>query len=134
MRKTVNIIKKMRATTCKISIFCSFVRSIFTLFLMCLKFILLCLLLLPILHIKIVRYFRYKCLASLKGRLRAFWWFTLNFVLWLRIFLSCCCCLVIILQFSGEEGVNIVLLKNEIMYHEAVMVLHVTYYYIYKLI
>ena len=72
MRKTVNIVKKMRTINCKISIFCSFVSSIFTLLLMCLK--------------KIVRYFRYKSLASLKGRLRAFWWFALNFVLWLRIF------------------------------------------------
>ena len=34
MRKTVNIVKKMRTTNCKISIFCS-VSSIFTLFLMC---------------------------------------------------------------------------------------------------
>ena len=44
MRKTVNIVKKMRTTNCKISIFCSFVSSFLTLFLMCLKFILLCLL------------------------------------------------------------------------------------------
>ena len=38
MRKTVNIVTKMRTTNCKISIFCS-VSSIFTLFLMCVKFI-----------------------------------------------------------------------------------------------
>ena len=43
MCKTVNIVKKMRATNCKISIFCS-VSSIFTLFRMCVKFILICLL------------------------------------------------------------------------------------------
>ena len=43
MRKTVNIVKKMRTTNCKISIFCS-VSSIFTLFLMCVKFILISLL------------------------------------------------------------------------------------------
>ena len=38
MHKTVNIVTKMRTTNCKISIFCS-VSSIFTLFLMCVKFI-----------------------------------------------------------------------------------------------
>ena len=43
MRKTVNIVTKMRTTNCKISIFCS-VSTIFTLFLMCVKFILICLL------------------------------------------------------------------------------------------
>ena len=39
MPKTVNIAKKTRTTKCKISIFCS-VSSIFTVFLMCVKFIL----------------------------------------------------------------------------------------------
>ena len=43
MCKTVNIVKKMRTTNCKISIFCS-VSSIFTLFRMCVKFISICLL------------------------------------------------------------------------------------------
>ena len=54
MRKPLNIETKMRTTNGKISIFCS-VSSIFTLLLMCVKFILI-----PFTKKIVIIYFRYK--------------------------------------------------------------------------
>ena len=67
MHKTVNIVTKMRTTNCKISIFCS-VSSIFTLFLMSVKFILISLLQKKI----VIMYFPYKNWLRFNGDERMF--------------------------------------------------------------